>query len=381
MCVLQSAAPWQSSSTAGILTIQTPGDSDPRRLVAFVATIFLAVVAAIFGLPLRSTAQGISQSVQVSGYVRDAASHEPIVSARIDLMSPAGIAAPTQYSDTNGEFHFDRVPDGTYRAIVRKSGYAAAQAEISVVGGHQSHVEVDLQRETSNSNEANGNGPTETISEHELTVPQRARDDYAKGKDLLAKNDYPGAVAQFQKAVDEFPSFYEAYAKLGVAQYMSGQASQAHESFQKSIDLSGGKYSEALFDLADVMNDTRDFQSAERLARQEISIDEASWKGYFQLARAQLGQRRLPDAEKSAQKARDLNAQNRQTYVILTNVHIGLRDYPSVLQDIDAYLKLDPTGPAADQMRSTRAQVAKAIASGAAKQEQNKNPNQDQKPQ
>jgi tetratricopeptide (TPR) repeat protein len=334
---------------------------------------FALILPLSFLCPGLAEAQAISDSAQVVGYVRDDASHQPVVSARIDLISPNGFAAPTQYTDTNGQFHFDHARDGDYHVTVRKMGYITAELNISVSGGHQSNVDVDLRAESPNSasgSKTGTGGRPGSVSAHELKVPERAREESDKGKALMAKSDYAGAVAEFQKAIDTFPSYYEAYSRMGIAQYMAGHPTEASGSFQKSIDLSGGKYSDAFFDLADVLNDTNDFSGAEIVARQEIALDESAWQGYFQLSRSLLGLKQYADAERAAKKCRDLNVQNRQIYLILTNVHLGMQNFPAALDDIDAYLKLDPKSPASEQMRTTRAQVTKALESAPAKASQ-----------
>jgi hypothetical protein len=340
------------------------------RRTAIAGCVFALILLPSFFLsPKTAGAQGnISASSQIAGTVRDETSRQAVAGARVDLTSPGGFAAPSQYTDTNGQFHFDRVKDGDYQVTVRKIGYGTAQLSISVSGGHASNVDVDLRAERSNSDAGSkaGTGPAETVSTHELKVPERAREESARGKELMAKNDYADAIAEFQKATDDFPSYYEAYVRMGVAQFMAGHATDARISFQKSIDLSGGKYSEAFYDLADVLNDTDDYSSAEVVARQQIELDQ-SWQGYFQLSRALLGLKQYPDAERAAKKCRDLNARYRQIYEVLKDIHISMRDYSGALDDIDAYLKLDANGPASQQMRATREQLVKALANTPAK--------------
>lgn len=330
-----------------------------QRITIFLPTLLLSALLPLALAP-PAAAQGDSQT-KILGHVRDAGTHEPIASARVDITYAKGLASPTTYTNTDGEFDFQRVGDGDYHLRIRKMGYQDGEADVSVMASHQSRVDIDLHHEASDS----GSVPSssETISSHQLTVPVNAREDYMKGKDLLAKKDYNGALAQFEKALNEFETYYEAYADMGVAQFMLGHAPDATRSFQKSIDLSKGKYPDAVFDFANVLNDTGDFAAAEPLARQDIALEDATWRGYFQLSRALLGLKQLPEAEKNARKAQELNPQDRQIYVILTNIHIAKRDYPSVLEDIDAYLKLDPDSPASQQMRATRAQVARVLAS------------------
>jgi tetratricopeptide (TPR) repeat protein len=328
---------------------------------------------------MRAICQGIGVAGGVNGFVRDAGSHDPVVGARVDLMSPNGFAAPSAYTNENGEFHFF-ARDGDYQITVAKIGYQKTQLSVSVVAGHSTQIDIDLSRADSNSDSSSNEEktPAGTVSAHELSAPSAARDDYSKGKESMAKKDFGGAIASFQKATREFPDFYEAYAQMGVAQYMAGHADEARASLRKSIDLSKSKYPTAIFDLADVYNDVGDYARAEPLARQVVALDPSSWRGYFESARALLGLKRYPEAEQSARKSIDLAPKNQQAYIIRTNIHIGMRDYPAALKDIDAYLKLDPSSSTSDAMRSTRAQVAKAI-SGAAKN--SKPPKSAQKPQ
>ncbi|HTS12034.1 MAG TPA: carboxypeptidase regulatory-like domain-containing protein [Candidatus Limnocylindrales bacterium] len=330
--------------------------------------ILIGLSPASMALPPGAGNQGITDSSQVAGFVRDAASGDPLVSARVELISPGGVAAPEQFTNISGEFHFNYVKDGDYKVLVRKMGYEDGQADISVAGGHESHVDIELRARAADSSPSPPPGSPETVSAHELAAPARARDDYAKGKDLMAKANFDEAVEEFRKAIQEFPTFYEAYAKMGVAQYLSGHAAEARGSLQKSIDLSDGKYPDALFDLANILNDVDEFSAAEPLARREILEEPSSWRGHFQLSRALLGLKRYADAEQSAKKAIGLNPKNRLAYVVLTNIHIETHAYPEVLHDIDAYLALDPDSPAAGQMRATRANVVKALSDAQGKQ-------------
>lgn len=334
------------------------------RRVPYALALAAAIIALVVLLPRGLPAQGPTEAHGITGYVRDAGSHQPVVSARVDLMSPNGLAAPTVYSNENGEFHF-YIGDGDYQLSVSKLGYESqTQIAVTVLAGHSSEVAVDLVPKDSASSSDAGSGPPSTVSAHELSAPPIAREDYAKGKDLMGRKDYDGAIAAFQKATSEFPDFYEAYAEMGVSQYMADHAVEARTSLQKSIDLSKGKYPDAIFDLADVLNDVGDYSDAAPLAKQVTALDASSWHGYFESARALLGLKQYKDAETNAKKAIELTPKNVQTYVILTNIHIGMHDYPSAVQDIDRYLKLDSASTTADAMRSTRAQLVKAMGKG-----------------
>jgi tetratricopeptide (TPR) repeat protein len=335
-----------------------------RQQSVFFSLMLLLGALLPFVLAGSAAAQGDTQSTKILGTVTDAATHQPVVSARVDLMSPKGFASPTQYTNTDGIFYFDRIGDGDYHLRVRKIDYLDTESDVTVIANHQTRIELELHHVVSDAGTAPSS--SETISSHQLTVPVNARDEYKKGKELMAKKDYSGALAQFNKAVNDYAPYYEAYADIGVVQFLLGHAPEARASLQKSLDLSEQKYPDAVFDMADLLNDTQDYAGAEPLAREEVVLEDSSWRGYYQLARALLGLRQLPDADRNAKKAQLLNPEDPKIYVILTNIHIARRDYASVLQDIDGYLKLDPDSPASQQMRATRAQVSRALAAAPA---------------
>jgi hypothetical protein len=47
--------------------------------------------------------------------------------------------------------------------------------------------------------------------------------------------------------------------------------------------------------------------------------------------------------------------------LLVADIHLDRRNYTAFLQDIDVYLKLDPTGPDADQVRKDRDQVLQTL--------------------
>jgi hypothetical protein len=85
------------------------------------------------------------RGVSVSGRVTDAASGAAVAGAAIDLRR--NDAAPdlrTALSDAAGAFSFEEVPGGSYEATVRKAGYGAASAAVTVSDRSPAPVEVKL---------------------------------------------------------------------------------------------------------------------------------------------------------------------------------------------------------------------------------------------
>jgi tetratricopeptide (TPR) repeat protein len=303
----------------------------------------------------RPTARG---TFTISGTVQDDAAQHPVENVRVDLKLATGIPVNTTFTRGNGEFEFNNLSNGDYFIEVVLKGYQTAQQAVSITGTDRRGVYIFLTRAPAivNSNSS------ASISAHELSVPSKAHDEYDKALNLMyAKSDYRGAIVLFQRAIKDFPTFYEAYAQEGSAYMKLGELAPAEEALRKSVDLSSGQYSKALFILAGLLTDRKQYTESAALARKGTAVDDNSWQGPFELARALLGLDQAEEAEKSADRARDMQPDDPEVYLLLANILIHRRDYPALLKDLDAYLKLVPAGPDAEQARQTRDDIQAAM--------------------
>jgi tetratricopeptide (TPR) repeat protein len=327
------------------------------------ATVTLLIVLAI-GLPgWAQSRNGSRATYEISGSVRDDRSHQTIENVQVDLKVTGGVTVNTVYTRGNGEFDFIGVPNGEYFLEINLKDYEPYREQISIFNSGRLGMGIFLQRPMGDSATPTANVKSDgAISVHELSVPAKAHDEYEKGMELLYnKSDYRGAIAQFQRAIKDFPNFYEAYAQEGGAYISLGEAAAAEEALRKSIELSSSQYPDALLLLSSLLNNAKRFPEAESLARKGVGLDPTSWRGHLELARALLGQKRLEDAEKDAIESRDLKPNNPSVYLTLANIHIQRNDRAGLLKDLDGYLKLSPTGPQADQARQSRDELQMAM--------------------
>jgi len=299
-------------------------------------------------------AQGRHHTFTIGGNIRDAADHRALENIQVNLKQPTGGTISTQYSSSNGEFEFDGLPKGDYTIDIEVKDYEPLHQSVEVSTNSEIGISISLVKT------AKAAIPIAqlSISAHQLSVPRKARDEYEKGMALIyVKSDYRAAIAQFQLAIKDFPTYYEAYADEGTAYYQLQELDSAEVAIRKSIELSQGQYADALFNLAEILTDTKRYTEAEAISRKGISVDKSSWRGPFELARALIRLNQTDEAEKSAQQSRDMMPDNPPVYLLLANVHIQKKDYPSLVRDLDEYLRLAPSSPEADQARKTRDQV------------------------
>ncbi len=344
-----------------------------RRLTAFDARLVPILIGALFFLsqpiaaqrspnPGSRTNPGIGtplpHSYSISGNVSDADSHNRIDSVKVDLRAFTGGTIATTFTSGNGNFMFNNIAPGNYRMVVEQVGYEPYMQDVDVEGPLYG-LAIELHGKPTATNVVHG---AATISQRELSIPQKAHDSMQKGLELLyKKSDYPGSIKQFERAAQEFPGYYEAYTQIGVAYLHMGNAESAEQSFRKSMDLSKERYADAFFWLASMRSDKESFADAEPLARKSVELNANSWQANSELARALIGLNRPAEAEKSALAALKLRPDNALLYLILANAHTQLQNNQAILDDLNNYLKLAPNGQFAEQARQQQKQLQQMV--------------------
>ena len=306
-----------------------------------------------------SQVPGFRREYAISGTVRSEENDSPIPQVRLEMRTSAGNPAHTLVlTNSNGEFHFGRLQPGEYDVVAEREGYDSARVRVDITQQDEINLIIRLRK-------LSPTAPAgDVTTAHQLRVPQKAQDAFDKGKAKAdSKADYPGAIQEFQRAIKNYPDYYESYAEMGLAYVRLKDFPAAEKALRKSIELSSAKYAPPLMLLSMLLNDQNRSTDAEPVARQAIAAEPKTWRGHYELARAVFSQQRAADAEAAASMARDLKPENPDVYLLLSEIHRSTHNPPALLQDVDAYLKLAPQGPAAPQVRKLREQLIKYMES------------------
>jgi len=290
----------------------------------------------------------------VAGHVRDAATGQTLDGIRVELQRD-GMTIMSAITRNNGGFEFDSISSGRYTLEVNADGYAPASVDADVTDAPFYGAVIDLRKGA-------GNSSAGALTAHESSIPSKARDAYDKGVSLLHTNpDFKAAIVQFERAIQIFPDYYEAYEIEGVCYFSLGDTTSAEKAARKSAELSSGKYSQALFLLASILNRENQFAEAGATARQAVVLDATAWQGHFELGRALSALNRPQEAEPEAIRARDLHPANPRVFLLLANIHGQLHNDAALLEDLNGYLKIGPPGPMTDAVRKNRDQLQKNV--------------------
>ena len=296
------------------------------------------------------------QPVEIFGTVFLEGANRPIDSIIVNIRSLPGGPFASVLTDWNGRFQVRGLDPGMYEIVVEESGYEPTRESLRLYGPSpplELHLRV--------SNPSTLRRTAYAVSVRELRIPGKARNAFEKGLARLAKNDADGSRSQFVRATATFPDYYEAYYHMGVADLRLGREEEAAQAFQKAIDLSGGRYAWAQFALGLLLCRRGEYAEAETVIREGLEVDGRSATGHLFLSVALFRLNRLEEAERSAQEALLRKPGFALAYLVLADVHGRRGEYARQLQDLDAYVKLEPDGPASKQVREVREVVRRIV--------------------
>jgi tetratricopeptide (TPR) repeat protein len=164
-------------------------------------------------------------------------------------------------------------------------------------------------------------------------------------------------VNHFTKAIKVFPGFYEALSQLGMAEIHLGGMEEARQALQAAIDLSKGRFAPAQFGFGYLLYREGRASEAEAILRRGLEVDANAPEGHVILGMALLALDRLDEAEKSAEEALLRKPGYAEAYLVRADVNAKRKNFRGQVQNLEAYLKLEPRGTA-----SALAQEAREVA-------------------
>ena len=225
--------------------------------------IALVLASALLLPPLAWSQQnGGAGSANVSGTVYMEKDNRPVFSAYVRLCDAGGVEVAEMFTSDSGEFVFHGIAPAKYTLQISALGFETITLDVDLAFVSDRGVPVYLKPVAATTTETAAGASSASVSVHELSLPQAARDAFAAGKKkMYVDKNLSGALADFQATVTAAPGYYEAYYQMALAHLTLGNSGEAEANLRKSIAASGDKYGEAEVGLGTVLLDRG--QSAE----------------------------------------------------------------------------------------------------------------------
>jgi tetratricopeptide (TPR) repeat protein len=185
------------------------------------------------------------------------------------------------------------------------------------------------------------------VSATSRKAPKDAVKAMDKGRDAAKNKKWEDAAKSFQKAVELYPGYAEAWYDLGQAQIGLKQLDEAHKSMEAAIKADG-KYLPPYNALLAVESQNQNWKAVAEVADRIIELAPRSSPGvYFLDAAAEFRLQNLDAAEKRAQEGIKLDEEHTapKLFEALAEVQAARGDLAGAAAQLKLYLQFSPFAP------------------------------------
>ena len=263
-----------------------------------------------------------------------------------------------------GKCQFNQKTSGVFIVRLTEHDYKEVSARVELIGDPIAYVTLDLiplNPEPKPEISVPPPGSPESISVADLAIPEPARQEVAKGQDAMRAKNADESVKHFQKAIKLYADYPQAYRMLGDAYIEKQQWPEAETALKKSIELQPD-LAPAYFDLGALRNQTKNYSGAEEALKKGLELTPDATVGKYELAKTYWGMGRWQDAAPLAAETVKALPDLAAAHVLLGNIRLKLRDAPGALHEYQEYLRIEPQGSLAPQVRDMIDKIQKARA-------------------
>ena len=217
----------------------------------------------------------------------------PADAAAVSLFGAVTPFSAATLADEQGRFHFRDVLAGTYTLSVFLPSRGETRRTIEIgpsLADAKRKVPVTVEISEAGLEARDAPNRRAVVSARELSIPNRARKEYAEAQRQLSRHQVDRAIAHLERAVEIAPQFAAAWNNLGTIAYQSRRYPDAEGDFRRALEqdenafdplvnlggvlLTLGKLDEALdFNLYAVLNRPNDALANSQLGMTYFAVN------------------------------------------------------------------------------------------------------------
>jgi tetratricopeptide (TPR) repeat protein len=298
----------------------------------------------------------------IRGVVRDV-NQRPLDRIVVRLRCDRIVYQDETRTDSQGKFNFDALQGNVYTLTIEGQGFRGYQSQIDTSMSRQAYEDITLREDREHPPDAKEAQPGPPVNTRIERIPAKASKEFDLGKQRMEAQDAPGSIAHFQKAIDLYPNYAEAYQLMGVVNMETGKFADAEPQLAKATEIEP-KLSTAFFALGICRNQMAKYAEAETALSRGLELEPDSPDGQYHIAEAYWNLGRFDDSEPHARKALALKPDLAPAHVLLGNSLLRKRDAPGALKEFQEYLRLAPQGEFAGGTRAAVERLEKGLNQG-----------------
>ena len=278
----------------------------------------------------------------------------PLPDILVEIYHDQGKYASRTKTSAVGSYAFRGLPDGNYLIRVQplKTNYAAEERSVRLTTYSQrveAGEEVNFTLRPKDAKSPSSAPASVFVQE----VPSEARRLYETGIKQLAKNNGQQGLDMLREAIEAFPTYYDALARLGMEYVLRNSYESAKPVLAKAVEVNVRSY-EGWFGLGLVHFQISDIEDAIDSFKMAADINPSSVNAHLRHGIALHSANKLTDAEAAYVQADTLgNGSNPQVNWQLARIYMDLGRNREAAKQLELYLKHKPDAPKAGDVRKT----------------------------
>jgi tetratricopeptide (TPR) repeat protein len=264
-------------------------------------------------------------------------------------------------TDLEGKFNFDGLPLSIYHLTIEGQGFVPYSSYIDISMSKMAYEMITLRlNKDPDAKVVPPEGPKGSLNARIAQIPPEAHKEFDLGKQSMHANDHPGSLQHFQKAINLYANYAEAYQLMGVVNLEIGKFADAEPQLAKATEIEP-RLTTAFFALGICRNQMARYADAETALARGLELDPNSADGHYHIAEAYWNLGRFDDSEPHARKSLELKPDMAPAHVLLGNSMLRKRDAPGALREFREYLRLAPQGEFATATRAAVDRLEKGL--------------------
>jgi predicted Zn-dependent protease len=281
----------------------------------------------------------------------------------VRLESAEGGAEADLDTVQGGKCQFHQNTSGVFIVRITEGSYKEVSERVELISSPRAYVTLNLiplKKEPAPDVSVPPTDPADAVSVKDLAIPEAARMEFGKGEEAMRAKNADESVKHFQKAIKLYDAYPQAYRMLGDVFVEKQQWPEAETALKKSIELQPDLAS-AYFDLGALRNQTKNYPGAEEALKKGLELTPDATVGKYELAKTYWAMGRWQDAAPLAVETVKALPDLAAAHVLLANIRLKQRDAPGALHEYQEYLRIEPQGAMAPQVRDMVEKLQKAL--------------------
>jgi Flp pilus assembly protein TadD len=280
----------------------------------------------------------------VVGTIRDEEGR-PVSNVRISVVDENYQPIRTMFADSSGRFQFRGLRAGSYYLRVEPTGLPyeeySQQVDLQSITLRSSTTEeptlVDVVLKRKKSRTASANTAPRVVFMQ--VVPPAAREEYDRGESSIKNKDSQAGIDSLKKAIEIFPSYFDALDLLGTEYVQLGQFDNATPILTRALAVNN-RAASSMFFLGVAYLKLNHFDEAIEWLQNAAAQSSGNPNVYMMLGLAYGNKQSLDEAETALKKAHELGgADAADAHLYLAGIYNKRERYGDAWRELELYLK------------------------------------------